>query len=71
MELVSADELVPHSNQDWVADPLGFTFPFRVAPLIEIDVAADVDTPGGTAEVVKLSTAPKSVPELFETAILK
>ncbi len=70
VELVSADELVPHSNQAWVADPLGFTFPFRVAPLLDTDVAVPVDAPGGTGAVpvVKLTTDPFVVPVLFDAA---
>jgi hypothetical protein len=42
-------ESVSHSNQALVASPLGFTLPLRVAPEEEIELAAEVDTPGGSS----------------------
>ena len=46
---VARVELVPHSNQAFVAWPFGFTLPFAVAPLEVIKVAAFVVAAGATA----------------------
>ncbi len=71
VSLVREEALVPHSNQASVADPLGFTEPFNVAPPAETPVAEDVDTVGGSgaAEVEKLDTVPLTVPALFDAAM--
>ena len=47
--------LVPHSNQDVVAAPFGFTEPFTVAEVVATAVAVDVVTVARMAPVVKLN----------------
>ena len=57
--------LVPHSNQDVVAAPLGFTEPFSVADVANTAEAADVVTVAKTAAVVKLKMLPLCIPTPF------
>ncbi len=45
------EELVPYSNQASVANPLGFTLPFRVAPSLLTPDASEVDTVGGSGTI--------------------
>jgi hypothetical protein len=65
--------LVPHSNQAVVANPFGFTPPFKTPPVVDTDVAAFVDTVGTTAAVVvlKLAIDPFEVPAELEAAARK
>jgi hypothetical protein len=53
-----------------VAAPFGLAAPFSVAPLVAVDVAADVVTVGGTG-VVKLKTAPTALPTELEARAQK
>jgi hypothetical protein len=60
------EELVPHSNQASVAEPLGLTLPFNIALVVPTEEAEEVDAVGGTGSgggggvllVVKLCTDP-------------
>jgi hypothetical protein len=73
VELVRDDEFVPYSNQASVARPLGFTLPLRVAPEEVIELAAKVDTVGGSRilVVVKLLIVPFDSPSLLLAATRK
>ncbi len=63
-------ELVPHSNQASVANPLGFTVPFNSALLVVTAVAGAVDASGGTGSffVKNVLTLPAAVPAPFAAA---
>jgi hypothetical protein len=56
--------LVPYSKYQVVARPFGSTVPLRVAVVVDTLVAEPV-TATGPAEVVKIPSAPRSVPAPF------
>jgi hypothetical protein len=55
-------ETVPHSNQELVASPFGFTVPLSRAPLLVMEVAAAVVAVGDCARVLTLTIFPFDSP---------
>ena len=63
--------VAPYSNMAVVEVPLGFTVPFRVAPVRLMPLAAPVATVGGQIAVVKVASTPFVVPPEFVATALK
>jgi hypothetical protein len=68
--LVPYDVVVPHSNHAFVAEPFGFTDPFNVAVVANIEVAGLVVTVGPLI-VVKVKSEPLAVPAVLLASSLK